>query len=117
MSEKHEQESDALTVARWCWPESTWILVHDEPMTSDGLVFSEGEHDSLDGWYAVEDAERVLVERGEVEAYGFALWLCLFGESAHDAYEGAEFAKIAMAAPEVRVRAMAAVIRALKEKR
>lgn len=118
--------NDALTVARWCWPQELpdgWIWCDDgtyslaifDPDSAD----CNGNDQALHG---VRDAERVLIERGHADAYGKAIARELDQESY---LPGASFAvttswfmlaMIATLSPAARIRAMAAVIRTLESK-
>lgn len=125
------ENDDALTVARWCWPEQTWGIDHKGQVYSHGVqCFSCGHIEwGKDGTKThmlvthadIADAERVLIERGMAEAYGFELaktcGLCV-GYAPH--YRGnmerdlcLAYAKAATASLDARVRAMAATIRLL----
>jgi hypothetical protein len=130
MGEKQKLTSDALTVARWL-PGSTPAHALDaEPELGIPATFDPRSWESHDhARFGVRDAERVLVERGHEEAYGKALAHAVLVDSpmidrtpcgARDVWwrmSGEDAAAIAMAAPEVRVRAMAAVIRAIEATR
>ncbi len=126
------KESDALVVARWCWPSERWsetAYVDRDGVRRVGALqgarptrFCSEEHED------VADAERVLIERGHAEAYGRALWVEVLDDVSSneeekadtrrsgmlDIHRGADFANLATAPLEARVRAMAATIRDLE---
>jgi hypothetical protein len=106
------EPSDALTVARWCWPD-------DDDWTSAWREQELGDEDRLQ----ISEAERILIERGHGAAYGRALWEELRSslpdrvrapELKEDQWE--QMAAIATAPRAVRLRAMAETIRNLKPK-
>lgn len=101
---------DALTVARWCWPEPDEWTVSDMPYvirdTDDGRMPECFDPSSP---HDVHEAEDVLIERGHAEAYGAWLTSELFGRQVVNTSERA--ALIATAPLDARVKAMAAVIR------
>ena len=127
------QMSDALTIARWCWPKYTW----KEGIESEVYTEECGTDDSCwefwpdeyggrpqdceqNGRKGVSDAESVLIECGLAENYGNALCWELWGNKNHPEFKfrgdwapnlGADLAELATAPLNVRVRAMAAVIR------
>jgi len=76
MSEMSDEQSDALAVARWAWPEhqvgdgQEWVSTGGFTMS----VFSPSEHTG-DGFslHGISDAERVVLARGLAEQYGRAL--------------------------------------------
>lgn len=131
-------ESDALLIARWCWPKCDWTdgaweagdgrdvfkdeawrrrtYVGDHGLENEVEVFgTRDQHASI-----VHAAERVLIERGHAEAYGKALWREIYprgdprvGEFAAGLLIPFDVAFHATIVLDVRVRAMAAAIRAL----
>lgn len=105
-------ESDALVIARWCWPEPDEWTVSDMPWvirdTDDGQTPDCFDPSSP---HDIADAERVLIERGHAEAYGRALAFELSIDGYDDLWE---FCAAAATAPlDARVKAMAATIRGL----
>lgn len=122
-------ESDALIVARWCWPERLWVEWGDGKQASDvtGRVDVQGNPIGACNWWprdfeferdSFADAEQVVIARGLAERYGSALALEVLGP----VWElqpgpticnitGVEFAKLATAPLPVRLRALAAVAR------
>jgi hypothetical protein len=120
-------ESDALTVAKWCWPTIGW-----RPGRHGDINYAAADCNlnALGSrvWSPLQDAndancaERVLIERGLASAYGKAL-LQQDGIEIHycdshsmsDPEFCAESAKLATASLDARVRAMAAVVRAQTE--
>lgn len=118
-------DSDALTIARWCWPGRTWregrYGVDDIGIeTADGFRFKDDPKSLLvTRPEDVHAAERVLIERGHAEAYGLALHALVVCEQPWDGKRGIipditanEIAQLATAPLDARVRAMVAVIRA-----
>lgn len=126
-----ELNDDVLVIARWCWPDRSWRAwgrseqaeVYRE---SDGLCMAEWwPCDGLGYRESIADAEKILIERGHADRYGREPARALYpdGESW---MEGARFAvtttwhiigKLATAPLDVRVKALAAVIRSLAEAR
>lgn len=131
--------SDALTIARWCWPDCFWgeWPSGTQAIKLTGRNDANGNPISIAEWWpadedyctrgatreSIADAERILIERGLESEYGHAIAIELQYDSRGsdrgmfliEATED-DFAKIATAPLAARVRAMAAVIRALEEK-
>jgi hypothetical protein len=113
-------DSDALTIARWCWPEDEGDDYYGPKATfclgMEELLRGE-KQDGLAMW-AVRAAERIVMELGHAKTYGREL-ARHFGFKTPILMDdgGAEHSiRLAMAATaplDVRVRAMAAVIRSL----
>lgn len=119
--------SDALTIARWCWPSiEAWVQDGDaSPACSceKCVGFQFRSYDSDDHcpsgvrWYGVAAAESILIERGLAWNYGDALAAILFADPRSNAMRFSEqFTMFATAPLAARVRAMAAVIRAQEAK-
>lgn len=120
--------SDALEIAKFCWPEQPWKDDADSAYTdeddAEGYTYSFwgtrlDDDDDVEYQirrHGVASAERILVERGMAQEYALALLAHLHLLHKHD--EGwlieEDVVKIAMAPAEARVRAMLAVIRAAK---
>jgi hypothetical protein len=103
------EASDAQLVAKWCWPNEDWQR-----------LCAENGPDFPFRWGGLHGAERVVIERGLAEQYGAELVaaLGLFGRDVREwpvSADGEDFAKLATAPLEVRVRALAAVVRAQTE--
>jgi hypothetical protein len=123
--------SDALDIARWCWPEGTWKLragktglgvfavrVDDYLRTpageSGGVPIYECSAQTTFQQGSVHDvaaAEAVVIERGLAKAYGCALLTELSQEQLEGFSGFEELARIATAPLAARVRALAAVVR------
>lgn len=102
-------ESDALTIARWCWADKPWQHF------SDTACSAWTSTKSLD-WMAVDSWKEIhAAERGLAEEYGRALYHELSGEDwdpgALLEFFADQYTKTATAPLDARVRAMAAVIR------
>ncbi len=115
-------DSDALAIARFCWPEQTWEPFRDstEAHAVNELGECAGPHFSGRTRAGLALAECALVERGHAEAYGRALvkeirWDGpeLPAETPSGAVLFGWYAHLATAPLDARVRAMAAVIRSL----
>jgi hypothetical protein len=108
-------ESDALTIARWCWPEEQWHQNYANvlPSTAGGIGFDDTSMDDPDGYFAVSDAERVVIERGHGRAYGLALLDHL--DIGITAWCSDHAEVIATAPLDARMRALAATIRAVQD--
>jgi len=104
MSETYN-ESDALAIAKWCWPEVSGEIGIN-PMRAHNPAY--WPHD----W--VYQAELILIERGYEFEYGNELSAVLGLESSYEGYGFEDIAMAATATLDVRVRAMAAVIKSLK---
>jgi hypothetical protein len=109
--------SDALLIARWCWPG----VEYREDEWGNAVEVLDCQNLFLrNDWRAIHHAERILIERGHAEAYGKALMqqdgieihYC-DSNSMSDHEFCAEAAKLATAPLDARVRALAATIRAL----
>ena len=120
--------SDALKIARFCWPGKEWRIG-----TVDGtLYWKDGNSFNLDASWNPNDlneiavAEAVLIERGLGEEYGMQL----FRHTQHTAIEASyddgrnpgveadyhDLAMIATAPLDARVRAMVKVIKKEEKK-
>jgi hypothetical protein len=119
------EPSDALTVARFCWPENTWHATESYwcPHVARRIPALRSSRFEADNRSHVAEAERILIERGHGAAYGRALWEELRSslpdrvrapELKEDQWE--QMAAIATAPRAVRLRAMAETIRNLKPK-
>lgn len=118
-------DSDALLIARWCWPGRTWregpngvddIIVE----TDAGIRFKDDPKSFLVCRHEdVSAAESVLLSRGHAVAYGRELWIEFVGSDADRfGVDGwARYAWVATAPLDCRVRALAAVIRELEAKK
>lgn len=118
--------SDALTIARFCWPERSWR--HDtDGIAPDDVVISDGPEFAIyRDFTEIDDvrvAELAVIERGLAKEYGKALLveLGMRGQEGDGSWTismlpGIDHAKLATAPLDARVRALAAVIRAQEEK-
>lgn len=109
-----ELMSDALTIARFCFPETHWVMREDEGVAIDwGLEsFTHAELAESSGplWNPqdradVSAAESVVIERGLAEQYGRALAHELWPENPHCTF--------AVAIAQVRTAPLTVVIRAI----
>jgi hypothetical protein len=104
---------DALTIARWCWPNLIWQGYGDRgenwavsAKPGEPVRFSET-------WFEIHAAEAVALERGLGEELARELWRETSGDSyVAGGYGAADLARVAFAPRPARVRALAAVIRA-----
>lgn len=111
---------DALTVAKFCWPDVPWqadvggdpafvfALVQPDPRHSDKI---EEHARSFEDVADIADAERILVARGLGEAYGRELRCALGFDKGCYWISMADIAAIRNAPLDVCLRAMAAAIR------
>ena len=120
-------ESDALIVAKWCWPEHDWSVMGVSPVgckrgTDTTMAYFEPKRWTTDAdlrEFGVIDAERVVIERGLAEAYGKELAYLAPGATETPSSRPyltifySDVAAFATATQEARVRALAAVIRNL----
>ena len=111
-------ESDALVIARWCWPAPDWKWHEADDIAPAGCVCCGNEFWPIEPRH-VHDAESVLIERGLAAEYGHALQMqegidIGYCRDAPTAEFDTEVTKVAHAPLEVRVKAMAATIRSLK---
>jgi len=115
--------SDALTVARWCWPEhGPWQMGTPDPLPTP-IPMSRArwfdperwEDDRFVACHGVLAAEAALIERGLAEEYGEELCVELFGMSVPSSARDA--CGLATAPLPARLRALASVVRAQEAKR
>ena len=112
-------ESDALVVARWCWPAIAWINHCGDLCSAD-----ESRFWYFDDWDCIHDAEQIVLARGLAKQYGEALGhalldtsACLRKNCAGDRWSewmdvcGEDLASIATAPLPARLRALANVAR------
>lgn len=114
--------SDALRIARWCWPETSWIqrfknsptcscencVGFNERLDADNENCPSGVH-----WYGVSSAESILFSRGLTKEYDEALCREVLGarpDSPDAVVCPDHLSRIATASLEMRVRAMVSVI-------
>lgn len=111
--------NDALTVARWCWPDEPhnpgFRLLADKTFALS--VFDPEEWEGSErSQFGVRSAESVVIERGLAVQYGATLLAALDGADLYSGggrydLDGYWLARLATAPIGARLRALAAVIR------